>query len=90
MAKERLYEYKTMRSQGARHHFIRFQGEDVWRLHSWDGPAIEPIEDEECKLKKAWYLNGIEYDEESYLEALRNREGLPWYKNPSMRGTTRF
>ena len=80
MAKERLYEYKTMRSQGARHHFIRFQGEEAWKYHRWDGPAIEPIEDEDCKLKKAWYLNGIEYDAESYQEAMRSREGLPWYK----------
>jgi len=86
---EKLYEYKTMKSKGARHHFIKFQGEDVWRYHNWDGPAIEPV-DEGCELKKAWYLNGIQYDQEEYQEALSNREGLPWYKNPSMRGATRF
>jgi len=80
MAKDKLYEYRTMRSQGAKHHFIKMQGEDNWKYHSWDGPAIEPIEGEECNLKKAWYLNGIEYDQESYKEALSNREGLPWYK----------
>jgi len=89
MAKEKLYEYKTMKSNGALHHFIKFQGENYWKYHRWDGPAIEPI-DEGCELKKAFYLNGLQYDEESYQEAMRSREGLPWYKNPSMKGIARF
>jgi hypothetical protein len=83
---EKLYEYKTMKSQGARHHFIRFQGEDIWRLHRWDGPAVEPI-DKDCELKKGYYLNGIPYDEENYNTLMREREGLPWYKNPSMKNS---
>ena len=34
---------------------------------------------------KAFYLNGIEYDEEIYSEIMQEREGLPWYKNSSMK-----
>ena len=88
MAKERLYEYRKMRSQGAYHYFIKMQGEENWKYHNWDGPAIQPIEGEECSLRKQYFLNGIEYDAESYKEALSNREGLPWYKQAAPKGQT--
>jgi hypothetical protein len=35
-------------------------------------------------------LYGKQMTTEQWDEARKNREGLPWYKNPSMRGTTRF
>jgi hypothetical protein len=82
--KEKVYEYKTMKSQGAKHHFIRMMGKENWKYHSWDGPAIEPIEGEVCSLKKKYFLNGMEYDLETYRELLGNREGLPWYKQASI------
>jgi hypothetical protein len=85
---EKLYEYKKMKSQGAYHHFMKMQGAKIWKYHNWDGPAIEPIEGEECSLKKAYYLNGMEYDFETYKEALGSREGLPWYKQTAPKGTT--
>ena len=88
MAKERLYEYRKMRSQGVYHYFIKMQGEENWKYHNWDGPAIQPIEGEECSLRKQYFLNGIEYDQESYKEALSNREGLPWYKQAAPKGQT--
>jgi len=88
MAKERLYEYKKMKSQGAYHYFIKMQGEENWKYHNWDGPAIQPIEGEECSLRKQYFLNGIEYNAESYKEALSNREGLPWYKQAAPKGQT--
>ena len=88
MAKERLYEYRKMKSQGAYHYFIKMQGEENWKYHNWDGPAIEPIEGEECSLRKQYFLNGIEYNQESYKEALSNREGLPWYKQAAPKGQT--
>jgi hypothetical protein len=88
MAKERLYEYRKMKSQGAYHYFIKMQGEENWKYHNWDGPAIQPIEGEECSLRKQYFLNGIEYNVESYKEALSNREGLPWYKQAAPKGQT--
>jgi hypothetical protein len=89
MEKEKFYEVKVMKMNGAKHHFIKLIGETSWKLHNWDGPSIEPV-DQDCKLKKEYYLNGIKYDEKSYKEALKNREGLPWYKNSSVKGTTRY
>ena len=47
------------------------------KLHNWEGPALIP----EGNIKKReYYLNGIKHSETEYKEALRRREGLPWYK----------
>jgi len=86
----KLYETKIMRSNGAFHHFFRESGSDAWKYHNWDGPAVEPIEDEETELKKEYYLYGKKMDFTEWNMSRKDREGLPWYKNPSMRGTTRF
>jgi len=61
----------------------------VWnnKLHNWDGPALIPEGD---MRKREYYIHGIQKTEEEWKEARRDREGLPWYKNPSLRGTTRF
>ena len=90
MAKKTIYEEKRMRSKGAYHHFFRESGSEAWKYHNWDGPAIEPIAGEETELKKTYFLYGMEMTFDEWSEARKNREGLPWYKNPSMRGTTRF
>jgi len=90
MAKDKIYEEKKMRSKGAYHYFFKEKGQDSWKYHNWEGPAIEPIEGEETELKKEYYLYGRKLTLEQWNEARKDREGLPWYKNPSMRGTTRF
>ena len=77
---EKLYEYKTIRAKGAYHHLVRMQGEENWKHHKWDGPAIEPIPGANSEFKKQYFLNGDEYDHEKYKEILSEREGLPWYK----------
>ena len=82
--KERLYEYRTINSQGAIIHLARYQGEENWKMHRWDGPAVEPY-DPDSKMFKSYYLNGIKYDEETYNTIMQEREGLPWYKNQSMK-----
>ena len=84
MAKNRLYEYKTITSKGAKLHLIKMSGEENWKFHRWDGPAIEPF-DRNSEHVKGWYLNGIPYNEEDYSQLMQQREGLPWYKNPSMK-----
>ena len=84
MAKNRLYEYNEINSRGAIIHLARYQGEEHWKFHRWDGPAIEPYA-EGCEFSKSYYLNGIKYNEESYNEIMQEREGLPWYKNTSMK-----
>ena len=85
MAKrEKLYEYKEINSRGAIIHQIRMQGEEHWKFHRWDGPAIEPYASD-SEMFKSYYLNGIKYDEETYNTIMQEREGLPWYKNQSMK-----
>ena len=44
--KQKIYEVRRMRNSGAHHHFFRESGTEAWKYHNWDGPAIEPIEDE--------------------------------------------
>jgi len=58
-----------------------FQG----KLHNWEGPALIP---EGNMRKREYYLNGIKMSEPEYKDALRRREGLPWYKGSST--NTRF
>ena len=54
-------------------------------FHSEKGPALINKE----QRRKEYYLNGIEYDYDTWNEIMKGKEGLPWYKNPSMKGTTR-
>ena len=56
------------------------------KLHNWDGPALIPEGD---KRKREYYLYGMKYTEDEWKEIKRNRTGLPWYKNPSMRDSAR-
>ena len=82
--REKLYEYKEINSRGAIIHLARYQGDEHWKFHRWDGPAIEPYASD-SEMFKSYYLNGIKYDEESYNTIMQEREGLPWYKNTSMK-----
>ena len=41
-------------------------------------------------LIKEYYLNGIQYDFDTWNEIQKGKEGLPWYKNPAFKGTVRF
>ena len=60
--KQKLYEYKTINSKGAIIHLARYQGEENWKFHRWDGPAIEPYSpDSELffHLEDANYIGGL-------------------------------
>ena len=54
-------------------------------FHNEDGPALINKE----QKRKEYYLNGIEYDFETWNEIMKGKEGLPWYKNPAHKGTSR-
>jgi len=54
-------------------------------FHSEKGPALINKE----QKRKEYYLNGIEYDYDTWNEIMKGKEGLPWYKNPAMKGTSR-
>ena len=47
-------------------------------FHNEDGPALINKE----QKRKEYYLNGIEYDYDTWNEIMKGKEGLPWYKNP--------
>ena len=47
------------------------------KLHNWEGPALIP---EGNTRKREYYINGIKMSEVQWKEALKGREGLPWYK----------
>ena len=56
----------------------------VWegKLHNWDGPALIP----QGKEKKGeYYIYGMKYSKHEWQERRRQREGLPYYKNQSMK-----
>ena len=50
-----------------------------------EGPALV----NKSQKRKEYYLNGIEYDYETWNEIMKGKEGLPWYKNPAHKGTAR-
>ena len=54
-------------------------------FHSEDGPALINKE----QKRKEYYLNGIEYTFDNWNEIMKGKEGLPWYKNPAHKGSTR-
>ena len=53
-------------------------------FHSEEGPALINKE----QRRKEYYLNGIEYDYETWNEIMKGKEGLPWYKKPAAKGVT--
>ena len=53
-------------------------------FNSEDGPALINKE----QRRKEYYLNGIEYDFETWNEIMKGKEGLPWYKKPAAKGQT--
>ena len=53
-------------------------------FHSEKGPALINKE----QRRKEYYLNGIEYDYETWNEIMKGKEGLPWYKKPAAKGQT--
>ena len=56
----------------------------VWdgKLHNWEGHALIP---EGIEKKGEYHLYGIKHTKEEWNEARQQREGLPYYKNQSMK-----
>jgi hypothetical protein len=52
------------------------------KLHNWEGPALIPEGD---KKRAEYYIHGIKYTKDEFEQALKDQEGLPWYKNQSMK-----
>ena len=56
----------------------------VWdgKLHKWEGYALIP---EGIEKNGEYHLYGIKHTKEEWKEARSQREGLPYYKNQSMK-----
>ena len=54
-------------------------------FHNEDGPALINKE----QKRKEYYLNGIQYDFDTWNEIQKGKEGLPWYKTAAGKGTSR-
>ena len=63
-------------------HVVEWNG--IGKFHSMEGPALINKE----QRRKEYYLNGIEYDYETWNEIMKGKEGLPWYKKPAAKGQT--
>jgi hypothetical protein len=47
------------------------------KMHNWDGPAFIP----KGSMKLAeYYIYGIKYSKDDWLDRKRDGNGLPWYK----------
>lgn len=53
------------------------------KLHSWDKPSI--IYSKESKQKPEYHLYGIPYSKDEWIEARRDRNGVPPEKNPQVK-----
>ena len=85
--KVKLFEEKVIINGGARHYLITMEGEDNFKHHRYDDPAIVPLS-RKSEFKKSWFLSGMEYTEEVFKEIMKEREGLPWYKQAAPKGET--
>jgi hypothetical protein len=95
-----LSETRTINVDGKEMDLIRFHdrlevvdGKEVqimgnWKIHNWDRAAVRDRSG--SRLKREYFLFGIEYHEEEFKDRVRDREGMPWYKNPAMKGVERF
>lgn len=56
----------------------------IWdsKLHNWEGPALIP---EGNTRKGEYFLYGNPLTQEEWKEMRSQREGLPYYKNQSMK-----
>ena len=56
----------------------------VWegKLHNGDGPAYIP---EGNNRKAEYHIYGIKYSKEEWSERRKQRTGVPYYKNQSMK-----
>ena len=56
-------------------HYSNIDG--VNKLHNWDGPALIPQGNN--KLAE-YYIYGIQYSKEDWIDRKRDTNGLPWFK----------
>jgi hypothetical protein len=53
------------------------------KLHNWDGPALKYSKTE--KKKDEYYLYGFQLTKDEWVEARKDRNGVPPDKNPQVK-----
>ncbi len=53
---EKLYEEKVIKFKGARHYLIKMEGEEHFKHHRWDYPAIVPLS-KNSEFKKGYFFS---------------------------------
>ena len=86
--KQAYCETRTINVDGKEMDLIKFYGEEHYKIHNWDKAAVR--EKVGNRVKKQYFLYGIEYSEDEFRELVKDRTGLPWYKNPSIQLNARF
>jgi|TARA_Y100000389_G_C17374930_1_gene471133 hypothetical protein len=80
--KQAYCETRTINVEGKEMDLIKFYDEDNYIIHNWDKAAVRDRSG--SRVKKQYFLYGIEYSEEEFRDRVKDRTGLPWYKNPSL------
>ena len=58
--------------------------------HNPEGPAIQRITEGDKSVEEKYFIFGHEKTKDEFKEYQSEKEGLPWYKNPSMKAVARF
>jgi len=58
--------------------------------HDPGGPAIQRVTEGDKNIEEKYYIFGFEKTKDEFKEYQQSKEGLPWYKNPSMNLNSRF
>ena len=60
MAKEKFYEYKTIKVSGAYHHLFRGNTDENWIHHNPEGPAIQRVTEDDKSVEEKYFIFGHE------------------------------
>ena len=82
--KSKVRRVAKIEKDGSKTIAIALQMGDRTVFHNEDGPALINKE----QRRKEYYLNGIEYDYETWNEMMQHKEGLPPSKKPAPKGFT--
>jgi hypothetical protein len=73
--KETFGTQRLRTSDGTIAHYINVNG--VNKMHNWDGAALLP---QGNKRQSEYYVFGIKYTKDQWLEFKKNVNGVPFYK----------
>ena len=73
--KETLETQKLVQADKTVVHYVRING--VNKIHNWDGAALIP---QGNKRQSEYYLFGIKYTKDQWLDFKKSVNGIPFYK----------